>query len=176
MPWLRNNISLWNASFSHTSHRVGRQFKVFCHSCCCYCFCCHCCWSKVCGFTVVVCRTGFWVLSLVFFVCQLSALSFVKSWFVTVVACWFGFFRLRFSGILTHCVYLQLIRGFQMVQLQLSFQVWDNHVMCTVFLIALFLNIKMLSLSVRIVFGTRYILHTHVIFQKFCNRFLFRVS
>ena len=80
---------------------------------------------SVCGCTVVPSRTAFCVCRLFLWFLNLTAMVFILSSFIRVLACWFELFE-SFSSILARRVQFELIGSFQTIQLLLSFQVCEN--------------------------------------------------
>ena len=104
---------LCGVKFFHMSHKLGRQFLVFCRFCC-FCYCCCCCSGENLLHHCYLCQHYFWCLQF-FLSLQLMALTSMVTWLFTVMACRFGFFRVEFCGLLRHIVHLKFVGSFQTV-------------------------------------------------------------
>ena len=72
---------------------------------------------RVClGTTIVINGTIRFVSGLVFLSFELTELILIVTWFLTMVARWFGLVRVSLWGLLRHRVYGHVVRGLQNIQ------------------------------------------------------------
>ena len=70
------------------------------------------------------------VLGWVFLAVEMTALVSIVTWFLAVVASWFGFVWVLLCGLLRHTIYLQLMWSLQSIHFQLFLKIWHKLFIC----------------------------------------------
>ena len=82
---------------------------------------------RVClGTTIVIVGTIRIFSGLVFLSFELTTLILIVTWFLTMMARWFGLVRVLLWGLLRHSVYWHFVWSFQTIQFQLPFKMRHN--------------------------------------------------